>query len=228
MEQFVPVVRYLFSTVLGYAIVAGAVILKVPQILKIVRSGSAEGVSLTSNLLEMVGYTIATSWAIVQQLEFKDFGENVFVLVQLVALATLVGYHQKSLMYAVSAVVVIAAALYGLSTGALERSVHQSLLGSQILLLVSSRVPQIYLNYRNRSTGQLAFLTFFLAFGGGCARVVTTTLNVPWEKGKATILLQFGSAVLLNGIILAQIWIYRNASASQPKPKKDLDAKKKK
>ena len=62
-----------------------------------------------------------------------------------------------------------------------------------------------------KSTGQLAFLTYFLAFGGASARVFTVFMNVPWEKGKATMLLQFGLASFLNFIIIAQIFIYGRA-----------------
>ena len=79
-------IHFVFSTALGYAVVFGAVILKVPQILKIVRGGNADGVSLTGNLLETAGYTISASWGIARQLQFKDYGENIFVLVQLVVL----------------------------------------------------------------------------------------------------------------------------------------------
>ncbi|EPY26482.1 mannose-P-dolichol utilization defect 1 [Angomonas deanei] len=94
------------------------------------------------------------------------------------------------------------------STGALPTSVHKALLSSQILLNISSRVPQILMNYRNKSTGALSFLTFFLAFGGGVARVMTTAINVPWEKGKAVFLTQFIVAATLNLIVISQILYY--------------------
>jgi mannose-P-dolichol utilization defect 1 len=201
-------IRFLISTVLGYGVVFGSVILKVPQILKILRSGSADGVSLTANLIELTGYAISTSWAVAQKFEFKDFGENVFILAQLVVLIGLVSFHQRSLGFGIAGVVGILSAMYALCVGTVSTTVHQSLLSFQLVLLLSSRVPQIYMSYRNRSTGQLAFLTFFLAFGGGCARLLTVFLNVPWENGKGTLLVQFGSAVILNGIILSQIFLY--------------------
>ncbi|CUG93662.1 Hypothetical protein, putative [Bodo saltans] len=210
--------RFLISTVLGYGVVFGSVILKVPQILKILRSGSADGVSLTANLIELTGYAISTSWAVAQKFEFKDFGENVFILAQLVVLIGLVSFHQRSLGFGIAGIIGILSAMYALCIGAVSTSVHKSLLSFQLVLLLSSRVPQIYMSYRNRSTGQLAFLTFFLAFGGGCARLLTVFLNVPWENGKGTLLVQFGAAVLLNGIILSQIFLYGNKSATKKTP----------
>lgn len=65
------------------------------------------------------------------------------------------------------------------------------------------------MNYRNGKTGSLSFLTFFLAFGGGVARILTTALNVPWQKGKSVLLTQFSVAVLLNAVVLLQIIYYK-------------------
>src|SRR5690606_13116119 len=44
---------------------------------------------------------------------------------------------------------------------------------SNIVFMVLSRVPQILTNFKNQSTGQLAFLTFFLSFAGSAARLLT-------------------------------------------------------
>jgi mannose-P-dolichol utilization defect 1 len=43
-----------------------------------------------------------------------------------------------------------------------------------IPLFSAGRVPQILQNFRNRSTGQLALLSYLLAFAGSLARVFTT------------------------------------------------------
>ena len=40
-----------------------------------------------------------------------------------------------------------------------------------------SRLPQIYTNFRNKSTGQLAFFTFFLGFAGSAARLATVLVE---------------------------------------------------
>lgn len=211
-------VRYLFSTVLGYSIVVGALALKLPQIIKILRGKSAQGVSLTANVIEALGYSITAGWGISQQLTFKDYGETVFVLVQLFVLILLIGGFQKSVPAALASLAAVTVSLYALSTGVVDRSIHEALLGSQVVLQISSRVPQIYMCYRNRSTGQLAFLTFFMAFGGCAARLITTTLNVPWEKGKSAMLVQFGVGLILNATILSQMWLYRNQAIKSTPP----------
>ncbi|RNC40178.1 putative SNF2 DNA repair protein [Trypanosoma cruzi] len=96
-----------------------------------------------------------------------------------------------------------------MSSGFLPRIFHELLLGLQIFLGMSSRVPQIIMNYRNQSTGHVSFLTYYLAMVGGIARLLTTFHNVSVEKGKYVMLMQFGVAVGLNATILLQILAYR-------------------
>jgi mannose-P-dolichol utilization defect protein 1 len=203
------VIRFLFSTVLGFAIVGGSFILKVPQIINILKNGNTKGLSLTSNVLEMTSYVIGASWGVARQLNFKDYGEGLIVTAQLAVLVLLIGAYTKRFLSVALVVSVLLSALYGLSFGMIPRSIHELLLTAQLGLSLSSRVPQIYLNYRQRSTGVLSFATYFLSFGGSAARLVTTTLNVPWESGKGQLLLQFALAFVLNFILLAQIVRYR-------------------
>lgn len=205
----------LASTAVSYAIVGGSAILKAPQIIKILQNSSAEGISLPSIQLECLGYAIGTSWGIARGLDFKDYGEGLIVGVQLALLVALIGYYQRRLLTALSIFAVTLGLASALSMNLVPREVHQGLQGVQLVLLMVSRLPQMYTNYKRKSTGQLAFLTFFLALGGSAARVATTFLNVPWAKGKAMLLLQFSLSVLLNGIIIAQIWIYRHVKAGK-------------
>ena len=42
----------------------------------------------------------------------------------------------------------------------------------------AARAPQILLNFQNKSTGQLSFITVFLSFAGGVARTFTILVEV--------------------------------------------------
>ncbi|KPA77308.1 hypothetical protein ABB37_07197 [Leptomonas pyrrhocoris] len=210
--------RYLISNCLSYGVVVGASILKVPQILKVLQNNKADGVSLLSIIVELLSYVVSTSWGMVQGLPFRDFGENFLITLQLIVLLVLVAKLQKKTKEACLALAVELLAFYAFATGHVPRSVHETLLSGQVLLNMSSRLPQIYANYRTRCQGQLSFLTFFLAFGGGVARLMTTALNVSWEKGKGVMLVQFGVAASLNAIILAQMLYYKLVDGKTRKP----------
>lgn len=209
IEDVERIMKFLISNCLSYGVVFGASILKVPQIICVWRSKSAQGISLAANYVEVFSYVISTSWGLSQGLHFRDFGENAFIFAQLVVLIAMVSRLQRAGHQATMVLTTELAVFYLFLAGYVPRVVHERLLGCQILLNISSRVSQILLNYRGGSTGQLSFLTFFLAFGGGLARLMTTALNVPWEKAKATYLLQFGVAAALNFIILAQMAHYK-------------------
>lgn len=210
--------RYLISNCLSYAVVVGASILKVPQILKVWQNNKADGISLLSIIVELFSYVISTSWGMMQGLPFRDYGENFLITLQLLALLLLVAKLQRKTQLACMALVTELLAFYAFASGHVPRSVHETLLSGQVLLNMSSRVPQIYANYRTRCQGQLSFLTFFLAFGGGLARVMTTALNVSWEKGKGVMLVQFGVAASLNAIILSQMLYYKLVDRKTRKP----------
>jgi hypothetical protein len=53
--------KFLLSKLLGTLIIVGSLIIKVPQIVNIIKSGSVEGLNIGMYLLELAGYTIG--WA---------------------------------------------------------------------------------------------------------------------------------------------------------------------
>ncbi|KAG5509444.1 hypothetical protein JKF63_06754 [Porcisia hertigi] len=215
------VLRYFISNYLSYAVVVGASILKVPQILKVLKSNRADGISLSSLYVELFSYVISTSWGLVRGLPFRDCGENFFITLQLAVLVLLVAKMQKKARGAAIALVAEIFALYALSSGKVPREVHEFVLSGQVLLNMGSRVPQICANHRTRCRGQLSFLTFFLAFSGGIVRLMTTALNVSWDKGKAVMLVQFSVAATLNAIILMQLLYYAISDRNRLREKRD-------
>ncbi|RNF06579.1 putative SNF2 DNA repair protein [Trypanosoma conorhini] len=209
------IVRYFVAYVLPYGVVFGSVLLKVPQIVKILQHRSAVGISFTSLCFDTTAFVITTSWGIAQALNFKDYGENMLILVEVAFLLLLVGYLQHTMSRALLVFTLEAVSLVAMSSGFLPRVFHEWLFSIQILFGISSRVPQILMNYRNQSTGHLSFLTFWLAMCGGISRLLTTFQNVSVEQGKYMMLMQFGVAVTLNAVILLQIVAYREKTRKQ-------------
>ena len=62
---------------MGYGILAGSTLVKVPQLLNVVRARSAEGLNPFSFGLETLGLLIATTYGFLMQLPFSAFGEVV-------------------------------------------------------------------------------------------------------------------------------------------------------
>lgn len=81
---------------MGYGIVAGASLLKLPQILGVLSSGSAAGLNLASFELENIGYSIHTAYGFLLGLPFSAYGEAVIILLQNTLLLSIIYYYARA------------------------------------------------------------------------------------------------------------------------------------
>ena len=168
--------RLALSKGLGLGIILGSSIVKVPQILKILNSQSAEGVSFLSYVLETASFLIGLSYSARNGWPFSTYGETALIAVQDVVIALLVlqftggGKNGKSNGNSgvLSALFVgsVAVVLYALMN---ESIVDMNLLkyfqAGAGLLAVGSKVPQILAVWQQGGTGQLsAFAVSFSSF----------------------------------------------------------------
>ncbi|CAN0338748.1 unnamed protein product, partial [Laminaria digitata] len=76
--------------------------------------------------------------------------------------------------------------------------------------ILAVQLPQIWKNWRQKHTGELATLTVFLAFLGSSVRIGTTIADLggdPW------LMLNYMLGASSNAAMLAQIWTYRARTA---------------
>ena len=107
--------------VLGLGIIAGASFVKVPQILTLKASKSAEGLSALGFELENIGYTIHAAYGYILGLPFSTYGEAGIMLLQNTLLLGLVyGYSgmnaSRILAVAVANIAMIASVISGAAT----------------------------------------------------------------------------------------------------------------
>eukprot|EP00759_Apiculatamorpha_spiralis_P050833 PhF_6_TR4921/c0_g1_i1/m.6977/K09660/MPDU1; mannose-P-dolichol utilization defect 1 len=204
----------LLSQVLSFGIVLGSVTVKLPQIREIRRRGSAEGVSPSMVILETISVLTSVGWGINNGLSFWDFGESAFISIQnAVTMGLILGYTSMPGKIVEGCALATGGCLLFLAlfcSGAIPPEAQKLLVSSQIFFNIASRVPQIILGQKNKSTGALSFTTFFLSTGGCAARVLTTFVRVSVEAGRNLLIAQFLVATLLNGLILLQIIFYNN------------------
>eukprot|EP01119_Soliformovum_irregulare_P008326 TRINITY_DN21454_c0_g1_i1.p1 TRINITY_DN21454_c0_g1~~TRINITY_DN21454_c0_g1_i1.p1 ORF type:complete len:222 (+),score=65.46 TRINITY_DN21454_c0_g1_i1:43-708(+) len=192
------------TTALGYTIMVASLMLKVPQILAIVRSGSVRGLSFSMYILELVGYTISLAYNYNNGYEISTYGEYVPISVQNIIIIGLLFSYTKQLPIFVALMAVEAASVYVLFSGLVSMRTQEILQASTIAIFSVSKIPQIYANFKARDVGQLSSITVLLQFGGSMARVLTTVAKVP----DPTILLGFVIGAILNGTLLAQVLIF--------------------
>lgn len=225
-------VKIVVSELLGYGIVAGSALVKLPQLIKIVRAESAEGISLSSMFMEMCASISSFCYYISLGFPFSTWGEHFFLFFQNIALTILVFHYAVGLasskaLTGLAFCIVLAVVLYAqlLPSVTLPSSVCSSFGLSRCtiscsdvagtlpsLLMLFGRLPQIAQNFNQGHTGQLALITYLLNAVGSLARIFTTIqqLNDPITLFTVT------SATIQNTVLTLQIIFLGPAPSATP------------
>lgn len=142
---------------LSYGIIGASSIVKIPQLLKLLNSGSASGVSFLSYLLESGAYLITLSYNIRHKFPFSTYGESALILVQNIVIASLVlKYSGKGAGIAawVAGLATAGAALF--REDVVDLGMLNWLQASAGVLGVASKLPQIFTIWKEGGTGQLS------------------------------------------------------------------------
>lgn len=201
--------KHTISKALGFGIIAGSLLVKVPQILKIFRGKSAAGITFISIVMELFAITSNMSYSYIQDFPFSAWGEALFLAVQTSIIALLVvWYNHGSIVLVLSFMVAYGAAVYSLISGLTPVDILWSMQAANLPIIVVSKFLQAMTNYRNQSTGQLSAITVFSLFLGSVARIFTSVQ----ETGDNIIILTYATSSFANGMIASQILWYWNSS----------------
>lgn len=145
------------SKALGVGIICAASIVKVPQILKLVRSRSGRGVSVAAYALETASFVISLAYSARRGYAFSTYGETALIAVQNVVIGALVLAYAGRAGVAAAWVAVVAAgvaALFG--DGVVDMPTLTWLQAGAGALSAASKLPQIWTIYQEGGTGQLS------------------------------------------------------------------------
>ncbi|KAL6716526.1 hypothetical protein ACLMJK_006093 [Lecanora helva] len=201
------------SKALGIATVAGSGVVKLPQILKLLSSQSASGISFLSYALETSAFIVTLSYSARSGFPFSTYGETAMIAAQNVVISLLVLQFEGRTVLAAGFLGALLAAGWALFN---EQLVDMGMLGyAQIgagLLGVASKVPQIWTIYQEGGTGQLSAFAVFNYLIGSLARVFTTIQEVD----DPIILYGYLAGLVLNFIEVSQMIYYWNSPATAP------------
>ncbi|QIW97509.1 hypothetical protein AMS68_003027 [Peltaster fructicola] len=207
------------SKALGIGIVAASSIVKVPQLLKIVNSQSAEGVSFLSYLLETSSFLITLIYNVRNEFPFSTYGEIVLIAIQNIAISVLVLQYSGRGAAAAVFVAGLAAAGYALYNDSITSTASlQYLQAGAGLLGIASKLPQILTIFREGGTGQLSAFAVFNYLLGSLTRIFTTLQEVDDKL----ILYGFVAGFALNAVLATQMLYYWNSPSSKATPQHKL------
>ena len=197
---------------MGYSIIVGASLVRFPQVIKLFMNKSSEGILPEMYYIDNYMMIIVGCYNIHLKNPFSVYGENFLILVQNIAIVILIWTYNKEvkLMTKILNSVAVCILFFILFTDTfVTEGMWIFMINIQFILLTIARAPQIWHNYKQGSTGQLAFITFLLNTLGGLARLLTLLKET-------SDLLNFISTILafaFNLILTLQIIIYWNSSS---------------
>ncbi|CAG8476973.1 16762_t:CDS:1 [Funneliformis caledonium] len=199
--------KLLLSKGLGFGIVLGGALVKLPQIIKIMGSRSARGLSLSSYILETCAMGVGLAYNFRQGNPFSTFGELVFLTIQnIIILLLILNYSGRSRDLFFTGITIVAIS-YVLGSPAIVNDAFLSFLQAiTIPISLASKFPQIATNYKNGSTGQLSSFAVFGFTAGSLARIFTTLSEVD----DSLILIGYVLASVLNVVLAIQMVMYWN------------------
>ncbi|XP_013881809.1 mannose-P-dolichol utilization defect 1b [Austrofundulus limnaeus] len=211
----VPCLKIVLSKGLGIGIILGSVMVKLPQIIKLMGAKSAEGLSFNSVLLELLAITGTMAYSIANKFPFSAWGEALFLMLQTVAIAFLIQHYggrtSRGLLFLVLYFSLLALLLSPLTPMAVVTFMQ----ATNMPAIIIGRLIQAATNYRNGHTGQLSAVSVFLLFAGSLARIFTSLQ----ETGDTLMALTYVISSTCNSIIMLQVLFYWNCSPEHKKKK---------
>jgi mannose-P-dolichol utilization defect protein 1 len=209
--SFVPCAAASISKGLGYGIIAGACLVKVPQLQKIVSAGSVASLNRESVYFELLSNMLATISFVILGAPFSSYGETVIVAAGSLAVLLLVWYYAWPGATHAAGVAAAMAAACAVALRVPLADLHLLQL-STFALFAASRGAQMWETAKAGSVGALSPITLTLNFVGTAARIFTSLKEV----NDATALRITVVNTLLNGGVLAQYVYYSVRAGGAP------------
>ncbi|KAJ8681577.1 hypothetical protein QAD02_017369, partial [Eretmocerus hayati] len=158
-----PILQYL-SDALSLITIGMCLVLKVPQITKLLNSKSAVGISMTSILLELASYSIVLCYNILNGYAYLSYLEYPIILVQEYVLIYLVLRYSKHLNIGS----LLAASLYfliciGFLTQVIPKKTLTLLLPFCTPISASSKVAQLIAIFRAKNADSISPITWLIS-----------------------------------------------------------------
>lgn len=209
------------SKVLGIGLIAGSVLVKVPQILKIYNGKSGAGLSIPSVLLDLSAITIHGSYNYVKGFPFSSWGDGFMLGIQTLIVFYLILYYAKKFQEANMFLVAYAIIVFVMCT-LVPDNILWLLQACNVPILMSGKLLQAWENYKNGSTGQLSAATVCGLTAGSIARIFTSIQ----ETGDSMMIITYLAATSANLVLFFQLFYYKNAVIIPTKKKSKKDVKK--
>lgn len=190
-------------------------LVKVPQIVKILGNKSGEGINVLSVFFDLFAITCHMAYSFVSGFTFSAWGDGLFLAFQTATIAALVLHYGGAPTKSAIFVAAYASIVYVLMGGLTPIEYLWSAQALNVPILFIGKMMQALTNYKNQSTGQLSAATCFMLFAGSIARIFTSAQ----ETGDFMMILTYCVSTFVNAIIVMQLLYYSKNKKTKKTPK---------
>ncbi|CAK6953698.1 mannose-P-dolichol utilization defect 1 protein-like [Scomber scombrus] len=207
LHLHVPCLKFVLKKIAGIWILLDIFLVQLLQLLKILWRGNAEGLSLSSVLLQLYAFSCPVVYAVTNSFPLFAWSERLLTLAQTVVITFLILHYRGDTLTGALFLLAYSGLMFLLGSYAATAvvSVMQS---SSLPALIASKVLQIRANYSNGHTGQLSSLSVFLSCAGSLGLAF---VSVQEEGGSLATLSHILSACL-SCVLLAQVLCYKSSN----------------
>jgi mannose-P-dolichol utilization defect 1 len=203
-----PCWKGLLTKGVGMAIIVASCVNKLPVILNMRNTRSAQGLSVTAIYGETIIYANCATYGLLNQYPLTAWGENASLLLQaLVIVGLLWQYNEASrqervlalsfgLFYIVSIVSFLPAQYY-----------YILMTPTVMPILLASRGSQIVKTMRCGHTGAQSIITVAMSLVGGLIRILTTLQEMGWDMA---VLSTYFLSTAMSLVMFGQYFYYQN------------------
>jgi len=203
--------KMILSKLLGYAILVGSLMVKVPQIGKIYFNQSGEGVSVIAESIMLAAIFGSMAYGYTSGFPLSSYGDSFSLFFQTILIILLVLYYKRRYRLAIIYLLLCVVLTVLMYRKLIPVGFVDILAGLSLVLSLISRLYQSFCIYRAQSTGNLSALTMFMLFFGSIARIFTSIE----ETGDKTLIWTYILNTLANSLLLLQLGYYWSAPVQQ-------------
>ncbi|KAI9542290.1 hypothetical protein NQZ68_020637 [Dissostichus eleginoides] len=192
--------RFVMNRVMGFLILLDTFLAQLPQLLKILWRRSADGLSLTSALLQLYAFSCPVVYAIAHHFPLFAWGERLITLSQTAAIVFLIVYYRGQTLTGILFLLAFGGAVFLLASYA-AAAVVSAMQASSLPALIASKVFQAGTNHSNDSTGQLSSLSVLLSWAGSLGFIFVSLQ----ETGNWLATVSHTLSACLSCVLLAQV-----------------------
>uniref|UniRef100_A0A672JUA9 Mannose-P-dolichol utilization defect 1a n=1 Tax=Salarias fasciatus TaxID=181472 RepID=A0A672JUA9_SALFA len=177
----VPCLKFALNRIVSFWIILDTFLAQLPQLLKILWRGSAEGISLFSVLLQLYAFSCPVVYAVAHNFPLFAWAERVLMLVQTAAIVLLILYHRGETLKG-----------QHLSGNSQDHKPFRLLTcekGENLTLTCCFQALQALTNHRNGHTGQLSTVSVFLSCAGSLGVAFVSLLSLTLSASLSCVLL---------------------------------------